>query len=411
MGEGSALGAMPLAVKQPDEYMPVFLRGHQGAEENSSGKGRTAAFPEKDCFNAGRIDCNGRICSGKSEGIVGSMNIPHNRPTVGKEETEAVSRVISASDLAQGVEAEAFENDICDFLGLESGHAAVVSSGSAALYMAIRAIAAARPVVEIAIPAYSCSALRNAVLLAGKRPLYADTGKDSPNIDMESDDVRKSSLAIVCHMYGRPVKILQKQVIEDCAHAIGAAVEGCPAGIQAEIGVFSFYATKLITSGGEGGAVVSRNKGYIDYIKDLRDFDMKNDTCLRFNMKMTDLQAAFGRIQLKKLPGFIQRRRYLADRYEQNGIPLWKRVGGIEYRALVQSRNPEKLAGFLRQEKVCAILPVEEKELLCSPAAVPNAWKLTKSLVSIPLYPSLTDEQQNIIIGLLNRYKHKEGHL
>ena len=61
MGEGSALGAMPLAVKQPDEYMPVFLRGHQGAEENSSGKGRTAAFPEKDCFNAGRIDSSGRV--------------------------------------------------------------------------------------------------------------------------------------------------------------------------------------------------------------------------------------------------------------------------------------------------------------------------------------------------------------
>lgn len=335
--------------------------------------------------------------------------IPHNRPTIGREEVDVAAKVIASLRLAQEYEVQAFEDEMCEYLELERGHAVAVSSGSAALYMAIRAKDAYRKVTNITVPAYSCSALRNAVLLAGKIPLYADIGSGSPNIDFESDAVRKADLTIGCHIYGMPEKIDRQDVIEDCAQAIGGVIEGKRVGTQTEMGVFSFYATKPMTSGGEGGMVVSRNKDVIDYIKDLRDFDMKNDGTLRFNMKMTDLQAAIGRVQLKKLPEFVERRRYLADRYEKNGIPLWRRQGSNEYRGLIKSNSPERVIHYLEENGIRAIIPIGEEELLCDRKLVPKAYALTKSLVSIPLYPSLSDSEQDRIICAIHRYRSREG--
>ncbi len=332
--------------------------------------------------------------------------IPHNRPTIGEEEICAAVKVMESGHLSQGTEVALFENEFCEYLGLNHGHAVAVSSGSAALYMAIRALDMDKNQrnTNVAIPAYSCSALRNAVLLAGKKPLYADVKDDSPNIDLTSDVIKEAGITIACHIYGMPERIDNHNVIEDCAQAIGATINGKLVGTQTEIGIFSFYATKPITSGGEGGMVVSKNKGYIDFIKDIRDFDMKNDNVVRFNMKMTDLQASVGRIQLKRLPEFEKKRHYLADRYEKKGIPLWRKEGSIEYRGIIRSRAPERLMEYLKQNGVQAILPITESELLCVPLTVPRAYALTHSLVSIPLYPSLTDEEQDTIIGLLNKY-------
>lgn len=335
--------------------------------------------------------------------------IPHNRPTIGRKEIEAACKVMESANLAQGREVKAFEDEMCDYLKLGHGHAVALSSGSAALYMAIRAKDTAGIFTDVAIPAYSCSALRNAVLMAGKSPVYVDVDEESPNMDLKSKKAENAGLVIACHIYGIPMRIPNKDVIEDCAQAIGACIDGELVGTQTEIGVFSFYATKPMTSAGEGGMVVSKNKSVIDYIKDLRDFDMKNDDRLRFNLKMTDLQAAVGRVQLRRLGEFISRRRYLADRYEKNGIVLWRKWGGIEYRGLLKSNNPEKLIAFLEKNGVKAILPVGEEELLCDKEMVPKAYALTQSLVSIPLYPSLSDEEQDVVIRVIHAYQDREG--
>lgn len=338
--------------------------------------------------------------------------ILHNRPTFSMEEAEAATRVIQSGYLAQGREVEAFENELCEYLGYDDGHAVAVSSGTAALYMAIRAEQSRQDIRSIAIPAYSCSALRNAVKLAGLALAYADVEVDSPNIYLHSDAVTNSDSVIAAHMYGIPLFIDNRIAIEDCAQSIGAEVNGKKVGTQTDISVFSFYATKPITSGGEGGMVVSKDKTVISYIKDLRDFDMKNDDVIRFNLQMTDLQAAIGRVQLRKLDSLISRRRYLADRYTRNGIPLWNRSeGSIDYRGIIHSNNPQKLITHLERYQIRAIIPIKEKELLCNKKCVPNAYKLTQTLVSIPLYPSLTDEEQNYIIGTILEYANKEGRL
>lgn len=337
--------------------------------------------------------------------------ISHNRPTIGAEELAAVQRVITSGNLAQGHEVSAFEDELCEYLGLEQGHAVAVSSGSSALYLSIRALENIIKINDVAIPAYSCSALRNAVLLAEKRPQYVDVGMGSPNIDMNSDLVNMSSVVIACHMYGHSEVLEGENIIEDCAQAMGATANQKLVGTQTKIAVFSFYATKPMTSGGEGGAVVSKDPSLIEYIRDIRDFDMKNDSVIRFNFKMTDLQACIGRIQLKKMDGFVQKRTYLADRYEQSGIPLWRRKGGLDYRGLIRSSNQNKLIKFLDKNGVKSIIPIEEQELLCSASFVPNAYKLTQTLVSIPLYPALSEKEQDKVISLLKQYQDKEGTL
>src|SRR5699024_407210 len=111
-------------------------------------------------------------------------------------------------------------------------------------------------------------------------------------------------------------------VIEDCAQSIGSTVNNIPVGLQGDAGVYSFYATKLLTSGGQGGMVVSKNKDIIDFIKDFRIFDQRKDQQFRFNFQMTDLHAAIGRVQLKKFPQFMQRRKLIYEQYKNAGFPL-----------------------------------------------------------------------------------------
>lgn len=336
--------------------------------------------------------------------------IPHNKPTIGEEEVLAAMTVLKSRNLSQGDEVKAFEDEICDFLGYEKGHAMAVSSGSAALYMAIRGFDFYNHINSIAIPAYSCSALKNAVCLANKIPLYVDVGTNSVNIDTSASIIKKADLIVIPHMFGIPTTIKKENVIEDCAQAIGATIDGQKVGTQAQISIFSFYATKPITCGGEGGMVVSKERKIIDFLKDLRDFDTKNDSKIRFNFQMTEIQASVGRVQLRKLEAFIQRRRYLADRYCKSGIPLWSRSeGGIDYRGIIKSKNPQKIIKNLKENGISAIIPIEASELLCDKELVPNAYKLTQSLVSIPLYPSLSDNNQNYIIEKIIKYANQEG--
>ena len=330
------------------------------------------------------------------------MTIPHNRPTLGAEEASAAGRVIASNWLAQGREVGAFEDEFCAFLGLPSGHAVAVSSGSSALFLALWANAAASR--EVVQPAYACAALSNATQLCGAIPKYVDNAAGSPNIERAA--LSPGALAIVVHMFGMPLDVRNAgaTVIEDCAQALGARVGNMPVGLQGVAGVFSFYATKLMTSGGQGGMVVSRDKAMIDEIRDYREFDCRADHRPRFNFQMTDLAAAIGRVQLQKLPAFLARRQEIFQRYRQAGIPLLgSALGGdlaeVRYRAVVLASSPERLIASLADAGIKAIVPVETWELQDEPAHYPNALALTRQTVSIPLFPSLTDGEVEQVIA------------
>jgi perosamine synthetase len=334
--------------------------------------------------------------------------IAHNRPTLGLEEQRAADRVLAGGWVAQGREVEAFENELCGYLGLPEGHAVAVSSGTAALFLALWILDAQGSAV--ACPVYACNALVNAIRLAGASPHFVDTAADSPNIDPSRLARATAGVSIIPHMFGMPVDISAATkngvvVIEDCAQALGASLAGAPVGVSGQVGIFSFYATKMITSGGQGGMLVSRDRGLADAARDYRQFDGRHDRKPRFNFQMTDLQAAIGRVQLRRLPGFVARRDEIFARYRAAGFDLLdEKIRGapVRYRSIVRTQSPHAIIDKLAQYDIKAIVPVEDWELLGAAEQYPNAAALTRTTVSLPTYPLLNDEELSRILDVLN---------
>lgn len=331
--------------------------------------------------------------------------IPHNKPTLGNEEREATNRVISSGWLSQGKEVECFENELCAYLGLPEGHTVAVTSGTAALYLAVLHL----NVDSIAYPVYVCSSVRNAVIMAGCQGVAIDNERDSSNINPAIIRQGNFDAVIIPHTFGIPVDVHKTKImfIEDAAQAIGAKINEKSVGTFGVCGIFSFSATKLITSGGQGGAIVSEDKGLIDEIRDYREFDMRQDYKMRFNFQMTDLQAAIGRVQLKKLDRFIERREEIFHKYLQAGFELihdkndFKK--SVRYRAVLKTNQPNSLIAGLEGYGIKTIIPIEEFELIGNRKFFPNAVNLTHNSISLPIYPSLTDQEIDLIIIAVNR--------
>jgi perosamine synthetase len=321
--------------------------------------------------------------------------VPHNRPTLGFEEEKASIDVIRSGWVAQGKEVRAFEDEFCAYLGLPAGHAVAVSNGTSALYLALEVLSAEGK--RTALPGYVCASVMHACRFARANPILIDNAVDSPNLDLDAVRAANAQIAVVPHMYGIPVDLsgmMGLKLIEDCAQSIGASVKGVPVGLQADVGIFSFYATKLMTSGGQGGMLVSKDTALVAAARDFREFDQRTDRKLRFNIQMTDLQAAIGRQQLKKLPAFLQRRKELFDVYRSAGLPLLQAGVGLQqthYRAVLRTNRAAQVVAALESARVRAIVPLEDWELLGPPASLPRAAALCQSTISLPLYPSLTD--------------------
>lgn len=324
---------------------------------------------------------------------------------MGAEEEAAALRVLRSGWLAQQLEVQSFEHEFCNFLGLPLGHAVAVSSGSAAIFLALWALGAQNKTV--ALPVYVCAALRNAIKLAGASIQLLDVEQQSPNISLDKIRDSQTDLVLLPHMFGLPVDLTslndKHHIIEDCAQSLGARVRGVPTGLQAAVGVYSFYATKLMTSGGQGGMLVSTDRNLIDMVRDYREFDCRADSKERFNFQMTELQAAVGRAQLAKLPFFLARRSEIFGRYVEAKLNLMgaenvATLSPVRYRAVLNSDNPQQIIGALEKRGIKAIVPIKDWELLGEAPLFRNAKKLTETTVSLPLYPALTDEEVETII-------------
>ena len=320
------------------------------------------------------------------------IRIPHNRPTLGKEEVRAAARIIDSGWIAQGWEVQGFEKDLCEFLNLPYGHAIMVSSGTAALYIAIKHIR----LQNISYPIYSCSSVRNAIIMANCIPIAEDL-KTINNSD------------IVVHTFGIPeTRDSRTNYIEDAAQALGAKIEDQFIGTIGTYGVFSFSATKIITSGGQGGAIVSRNKAIIDDIRDYRQFDMRKDMKARFNFQMTDINAAIGRVQLRKLKLFLERREEIFKKYQDAGFNLLQSRDAaktdVRYRAILKTDKAEQIIEALAEQGIRAIIPIEESELLGEKEQFPKALQKTKDTLSLPIYPTLSNKEVELIISVVQKY-------
>lgn len=337
--------------------------------------------------------------------------IPHSRPLIADSDLEAVTSVLKSSQLSQGPKVEKFERNLAEFIG--QNKAAAASSGTAALHLALLALNV-KEKDEVIIPSFVCSAVLNAVNYTGATPVIADIEPLTYNLSVESVKkalTKRTKGIIVPHMFGCPAEMdkfleLDIPIIEDCAQAIGATFKGQKVGSLGLLSVFSFYATKVMASG-EGGMVLSNAEDLILKIKDFREYDKKKDYMLRYNYKMTDIQAALGLSQLSSLNKFIARRKEIAALYFDEfkdcdfSLPVWKEEKEhIYYRFVIKTKDDA--SGYLEklQQKgiMClrpVLMPLHDYLNLTDFPFSNEAWQ---KAISIPLYPSLTEEEIDRII-------------
>ena len=194
-------------------------------------------------------------------------------------------------------------------------------------------------------------------------------------------------------------------IIEDCAQSIGAEYYNKKVGSFGDLSIFSFYATKMICTG-EGGMVLSNSKGLLDKIRDLHSYDFKTDYKVRYNYKLTNLQAALGISQMNHLPDFIDKRQRIAEIYNEefrntNLIlptqPFEKKH--IYYRFVALTKNCKNIVSIFNKLKikgVCCTTPVDiPLHRICnfSSDMYPNTEAIFQKAISIPIYPLLNDEE------------------
>ncbi len=324
------------------------------------------------------------------------MRIKRNSPTLGEAEAAAAAEAILSGWVARGRQTAEFENELCELHGLDEGHAVAVSSGTAALYLSLWLLQAAGN--RVALPAYAGQSMLHAVRAARGNPVFVDScSPGDPNVDLHAVRASTPDLAIVPHMFGIPQEIKSERfpVIADCAQALGASFRGRPAGLMGTLAVFSFGPTKMITAAGAGGAILSKERSAIDQIRDYLTYADRDDNKARFNFEITDVQAAVGRVQLRRLAEFCERRETLFQIYRQSGVPFADASDPssrpVRSFAVALSSKMPGLFEHLRQHGIPAVEPFAVRHLLGG-SENENAYAFARTALSLPIYPLLADD-------------------
>jgi dTDP-4-amino-4,6-dideoxygalactose transaminase len=340
--------------------------------------------------------------------------IPHSRPTLGAEEKKAVAAVIDSGHIAEGSAVKEFEDAFARWMGVN--RAVATSSGTAALHLTLLAMDIG-PDDEVIIPSYVCTALLNAVRYVGASPVLAEIDPVTYNIDPHDVKRRLSrhtKAIVVPHLFGLAADLdrlleLNVPIIEDCAQAVGAKLNGIPLGTFGDASIFSFFATKMMTCG-EGGMVISNSEKLINRVADLKTYDEKERYETRFNYKMTDIQAAIGLAQLARLDSFILQRRAIATRYLKAFQSLGLKLppddpAHIYYRFVIgfETDSQPVVSKLVYNGIGCArpiYMPLHAYLKLTGYPLTDNAWQTS---LSIPIYPSLSDQEMNRVIEVVGK--------
>lgn len=350
--------------------------------------------------------------------------IPAAKPLIGQEEIDAVTRVLATGALAQGTEVAAFETEFSAFVdGRES---VAVNSGTSALHLAFLA-AGIGPGDEVIIPSFSFAATANSVAITGATPVFADIEDQHFALDVESvrSLITPRTRAIMpVHLYGHPANMPALMalaaehdliVFEDAAQAHAAAIDGRPVGSWGVAGSFSFYPTKNMTSG-EGGMVTTADPELARTVRVLRNQGMERryeNELVGFNMRMTDLHAAIGREQLNKLAGWTAQRQANAAFFDANlrGVVTPAVAPNAthvyhQYTIRVVDHDRDRFAEELTTRGVgngvYYPIPMYRLPSFKLDFALPVTERVTGEVLSIPVHPSLSQQDLEHIVESVN---------
>ena len=369
--------------------------------------------------------------------------IPYGRQCIEEDDIQAVTEVLRSDFLTTGPKIAEFEKIVADYVGAK--YAVAVSNGTAALHVACLA-AGIKPGDEVVTTPLTFAASANCVLYCGGTPVFADVDPHTYNID--PDDIRKkitskTKAIIPVHLAGQPCKMDEIHqiaeehgllVMEDGAHALGSVYKGEKIGTLSDMTTFSFHPVKPVTTG-EGGMIVTNDAGLYQRMCLFRSHGITRNPELMtrdegawyyqqlelgYNYRITDIQCALGCSQMKKLDRFIQRRRELAARYDRSfadceGVLTPYQLpetnsGWHLYIIRVQGHDRKRVFEQLRAEGIGVnvhYIPVYKHPYYQSNGYAdvhcPNAEKIYADMMSLPLYPGLTNEQQDEVVEAVKR--------
>jgi dTDP-4-amino-4,6-dideoxygalactose transaminase len=380
--------------------------------------------------------------------------LPFSRPSISQAAIDEVVSCLKSGWITTGPRVKQFEDDLKAYC--RAPHALALSSATAGLHLVLAALEL-KPGDEVITTPMTFAATLNTIVLTGGRPVCVDVEPGTYNMDVKRIEkaVTKKTRAIMpVHFAGLPVDLdplydLAKKhnlrVIEDAAHAIGTEYKGKRVGSFGDIQVFSFHPNKNMTTG-EGGCVVTRDEKIVEAVALLRFHGMDREAWNRFGKKgsqhyeiiapgykynMMDIQAALGLHQLKQLDGFIKRRTELALRY-QKLLAGWPQVSlpaapayahlhawhlytplinpdaaGMDRDAFMQGMKERNIGTGLHYRAV-HLYPYYREHFGFKRGDFPNAETISDRIVSLPLFPSMTDaDQDRVVAAMADLFRRK----
>lgn len=370
------------------------------------------------------------------------MIIPLFKPSFGDDEVEAVSEVLRSHWLGLGPKTAEFERRLSDYVGVD--YVVALNSCTAALHIALKAMGV-KEGDEVLVPAITFVSTAHAVAYCGAKPVFVDVDDVTLNmdlVDLEKKISQKTRAIVVVHYSGRIVEVDRVRkiagkipIVEDAAHAMGASLGSKKAGALGDIGCFSFHAVKNLATG-DGGAISTNDRKIYDAAMRLRWLGIDRSTWQRandgegmrtyswqygvselgFKYHMNDIAAALGIAQLKKLDDANRKRESIAARYfarfqDISEIKLpqpdsdYSRSSWHLFVIRVEQRDA--LIDYLNQRGISTgvhYYPIHLYEIFSPQPSLPCSEKVAKKILSLPLYPSMTDEEHDYVCESIATY-------
>ena len=351
-------------------------------------------------------------------------NIPVAKPLIDRHDIRAVVRVMKSGGLAQGPQVSKFENLFSEFV--DGRNCVAVNSGTSALHLALLSLGIG-PGDEVIVPSFTFAATANSVALTGAKPVFVDIDPKTFNLDptLIEGAITKNTKAIqVVHLYGLPADmklicaIARKHnllLIEDAAQAHLASIDGQPVGSFGDAAAFSFYPTKNMTSG-EGGMIVLKDSNHARICKLLRNQGMEQryqNEVIGFNLRMTDIHAAIGISQIRKVKHWTESRqdnaRFLNENIQEVVTPMippgYSHVFHQYTIRVAKQRTlfSEKLTELGIGNSVYYPTQVHKLPSFDSDVVLTHTQDATNQVLSLPVHPSLTKRDLKRIAEGVNK--------
>jgi len=369
------------------------------------------------------------------------MKIPLMKPFLDNEILHQVSYVLKNERFLRGKSVEEFEKEFAKFIGTK--YAIAVNSGTSALYLSLIAMGIKKGDLVITTPE-TFIATANAILYVNAKPLFADISLETYNIDPQKIEIllkkykKKVKAIIPVHLYGYPcemdaiLEIAEKydvKVLEDACQAHGATYNSKRIGSFGIAGAFSFYPSKNMTVCGDGGMITTNDDKIAEITMMLRDVGRSQKKrylheYIGYTARMNTINAAIGRVQLRHLEEWNEKRRKIAEEYSKKlqGIgdiilppKESNKIKSAWHLYVIRTKYRDKLKEYLECKGIqCGIhypIPVHlqppYRKMGFSEGMYPNAERLSKEILSIPIYPSMSKREIEYVITNIEKFYEK----